>query len=183
MPALRCIAALAAFALLSALAMAGEPRVYAHRGATESAPENSLAACAAAFALGASCEVDVRAARDGALVLMHDETVARTTDARGRIAKLTLLELRALRLRGPAGERVPTLEEVLALPRGGHALLLDLKQDDAAFHARLAQAVAAATAPRRVWNCFSKTWGSSKSRNQNPENGNQTNLWTQGDAG
>jgi len=150
MHALRCAAVLAAFALLSALATAGEPRVYAHRGATESAPENSLAACAAAFALGASCEVDVRATRDGALVLMHDWTAGRTTLARGRVARLTLAELRVLPLRRSASERVPTLEQVLALPRGGQALLLDLKQDDAAFHARLASVVSGAPASAEV---------------------------------
>jgi glycerophosphoryl diester phosphodiesterase len=138
------------FALLPALALAEEPRVYAHRGATARAPENSLAACAAAFALGASCEVDVRAARDGALVLMHDASVARTTNARGRIARLTLAELRGLPLRGSASEHVPTLEQALALPRGDQALLLDLKRDDEAFHARLAGVLAGATASGEV---------------------------------
>jgi glycerophosphoryl diester phosphodiesterase len=150
MRALRWATTLTAFELLSALALAEEPRVYAHRGATASAPENSLAACAAAFALGASCEVDVRAARDGALVLMHDASVARTTNARGRVARLTLAELRGLALRGSASEHVPTLEQVLALPRGGQALLLDLKQDDAAFHARLASVLAEAPASDEV---------------------------------
>jgi glycerophosphoryl diester phosphodiesterase len=142
MHALRWVAALTACALLPALSPAEEPRVYAHRGATASAPENSLAACAAAFALGASCEVDVRAARDGALVLMHDASVARTTNARGRIARLTLAQLRGLSLLGSAGEHVPTLEQVLALARGGQALLLDLKREDDVFHARLANALA-----------------------------------------
>jgi len=150
MPPLRWVAALTACALLPALASAAEPRVYAHRGATASAPENSLAACAAAFALGASCEVDVRAARDGALVLMHDASVTRTTNARGRISRFTLAELRGLSLRGSASEHVPTLEQVLALPRGDQALLLDLKQHDDAFHARLASVLARAPASGEV---------------------------------
>ncbi len=136
----------AAWALLLAIAPARAeeaPRVFAHRGHTRVAPENSLAGCRAAFAVGASCEADVRAARDGALVLMHDANVARTTNGRGRVAALTLAELRGLSLHGLGGERPPTLDELLALPRGEHALLLDLKQADAPFHARLAAALGA----------------------------------------
>ena len=144
MRALRALALLATCASLAASGRAGTPRVYAHRGATQAAPENTLAACAAAFALGASCEVDVRATRDGALVLMHDASVSRTTYGQGRVAALPLGELRALALRRSASERVPTLEEALALPRGGQALLLDLKQADAPFHARLARLLASA---------------------------------------
>lgn len=145
MDALRVALACAlGLALAPAPARADEPpRVFAHRGHTRVAPENSLAGCRAAFAVGASCEVDVRAARDGALVLMHDASVARTTNGRGRIAALTLAELRRLALHGLGGERPPTLEELLALPRGEHVLLLDLKRSDAAFHARLAAALAA----------------------------------------
>lgn len=147
---LRARTGFAALLLLAAAAHAEAPRVYAHRGATESAPENSLAACAAAFALGASCEIDVRAARDGALVLMHDATLARTTSGRGRVASFRLAELRALPLRGATSERVPTLADALALPRAGHALLLDLKQADEAFHRRLASAVARAPASGEI---------------------------------
>jgi glycerophosphoryl diester phosphodiesterase len=137
-----------AFALLvAASAQAEPPRVYAHRGATQHAPENSLAACAAAFALGASCEVDVRATRDGALVLMHDASVRRTTRGFGRVARLRLSELHALVLDGGSQERVPTLAELLALPRGGHTLLLDLKRADERFHAQLARALVSGGAP------------------------------------
>lgn len=141
MCALRRLAPLVLATSLATLAAAAPPRVYAHRGATRAAPENSLAACAAAFALGASCEVDVRATRDGALVLMHDPFVGRTTTGRGRLARLTLPELLALGVHGSA-ERVPTLAELLAIPRGEHALLLDLKQSDGAFHAALAKTLA-----------------------------------------
>jgi glycerophosphoryl diester phosphodiesterase len=144
---LRALAA--ALGLAPALALAAPPEVYAHRGATRLAPENSLAACAAAFALGAGCEVDVRAARDGELVLMHDASVRRTTTGRGAVAKHTLGALRELRLRGAAGEaRVPTLAELLALPRGGRPLLLDLKLADAAFHARVLAELSAAPRER-----------------------------------
>jgi glycerophosphoryl diester phosphodiesterase len=144
----RLAALAAALALLvAAAAHAGTPRIYAHRGATRHAPENSLAACASAFALGASCEVDVRATRDGALVLLHDASVRRTTRGFGRIAWLTLPEVRRLSLEGGAGGRVPTLAELLALPRGGNVLLLDLKRGDAAFHATITRALSAESAP------------------------------------
>lgn len=101
----------------------------AHRGASVAAPENTLAAVRAAAALGADMvEVDVRRTHDGALVLLHDATFARTTDAarvfpsRGpwRVDELTLAEVRRLdagssHARVHAGEPVPTLTDLLDL--------------------------------------------------------------------
>jgi Glycerophosphoryl diester phosphodiesterase family len=135
-------------------AVAGEaPLVIAHRGGA-GLPENSLAACRASLALGAGCELDVRRTRDGALVLMHDATISRTTTGRGRVKRLTLAELRGFELRsesGASGERVPALEDALALPFDQRVLLLDLKEDSAAFHAALASALGGAAAPTHVW--------------------------------
>lgn len=106
------------------------------------APENTLAALHEAVRVGADAvEVDVRRSRDGVLVLCHDETLERTTDARRRfpgrapwrVADLTLDELRRLDAgawRGPsyAGERIPTLTEALAMLRPtGVAALVELK--------------------------------------------------------
>lgn len=72
------------------------------------APENTIAAFEAAWRAGADfVELDVRATRDGALVLMHDGRVDRTTDGRGAVAELTLAEVRRLR------PRVPTFGEAL----------------------------------------------------------------------
>ena len=114
----------------------------AHRGASVAAPENTLAAVRAAAALGADMvEVDVRRTRDGALVLLHDATLTRTTDAstvlpgRGpwRVADLTLAELRRLdagrtHSRVHAGEPVPTLADVLDLAGDlGVGVQLELK--------------------------------------------------------
>jgi glycerophosphoryl diester phosphodiesterase len=104
----------------------------AHRGASVAAPENTMAAVRAAATLGADMvEVDVRRTRDGALVLVHDATLARTTDAarvfpsRGpwRVGDLTLDEVRRLDAGTAhsavhAGEAVPTLAEVLDLAGG-----------------------------------------------------------------
>lgn len=93
----------------AALASGWEPmprvRVLAHRGARSVAPENTLAAARAAAELGADgWEFDVRRTRDGQLVLLHDETLVRTTDARDafperapwRVADFTLDEVRKL---------------------------------------------------------------------------------------
>lgn len=94
-------------------------RVIAHRGASGYAPENTRAAFEKAIAMGADAiETDVRLTVEGALVLVHDATVTRTTDGRGPVGDHTLAELRALDAGSwfdPAfaGERVPTLAELI----------------------------------------------------------------------
>lgn len=88
-------------------------RVGGHRGASAVAPENTYAAFEAAITEGALyTETDIRATSDGALVLVHDPTVDRTTDGRGAVASLTLSELGELEAGswfGPEfrGQRVP----------------------------------------------------------------------------
>ena len=97
----------------------GRPLVIAHRGASGLAPENSLAAFALAVELGADrIEINVRLARDGVPVVMHDATVDRTSDGGGRVSDLTWDELRRLRLRPKRGEDpallgLPSLEQTL----------------------------------------------------------------------
>ncbi|MEU6995825.1 glycerophosphodiester phosphodiesterase family protein [Streptomyces sp. NPDC046465] len=100
--------------------------IAAHRGQWRKAPENSLAAIRAGFADGAGIvEVDVRLTKDKVPVLMHDTTVDRTTDGKGRVADLTHAQLRGLRLRAGlggrqtplTGERIPTLAEAMRLAR------------------------------------------------------------------
>jgi glycerophosphoryl diester phosphodiesterase len=106
----------------------------AHRGQWREAPENSVPAITAAFADGAEIvELDVQLTKDGVPVLMHDTTVDRTTDGKGRVADLTLAEIRKLRLRqglGGAqaaltGERIPTLEEAMLLAKHRGLVNLD----------------------------------------------------------
>lgn len=115
----------------------------AHRGASARAPENTLAAVRLAADLGADMvEVDLQRTRDGALVLLHDAGLGRTTDAatrlRGRspwsVGSLTLEEVRRLDAgswKAPefAGEPVPTLAETLTVvgARPGMRLLVELK--------------------------------------------------------
>jgi glycerophosphoryl diester phosphodiesterase len=97
------------------------PRVIAHRGASASAPENTLAAFRRAHALGAAwVEFDVKLTADGRPVAFHDDTLDRTTDGHGAVADTPLAafgDLDAGQWFDPdfAGELVPTLEEVLDL--------------------------------------------------------------------
>lgn len=117
----------------------------AHRGASGLAPENTIAAIRAAVASGADAvEVDVHRTHDGALVVLHDSTLTRTTDierrlpgrSRARVSDLTYDEIRGLDAgswHSPsyAGERVPLLSEVLDLLSGTTGLLLEVKDPDA----------------------------------------------------
>lgn len=118
---------------------AGTVMIVAHRGCwADAAPENSLAAIRRCDAIGADViEIDVGITSDGTPVLMHDETVDRTTDGSGAIAGLTLEQVRDLRLRTGLGgadaeltdERVPTLEEALTFSNGRFLVNLDMKAE------------------------------------------------------
>jgi glycerophosphoryl diester phosphodiesterase len=123
-----------------------------HRGAAGVAPENTIASFRRAVALGAQAvELDVQRTKDGHLVVMHDDTVDRTTDGIGRVADLTLAQIRRLDAgswKGTefAGEHVPTLDEVAeALPpeillfveiKGGAARAPGIEEDVLRFIAR-----------------------------------------------
>lgn len=93
--------------------------VIAHRGASGHAPENTFAAFRRALALGATfVETDLQLTRDARFVAIHDDTVNRTTNGQGAVHDLTLADLRKLDAGSWfgsefAGERIPTLEEIL----------------------------------------------------------------------
>src|SRR6187455_3624651 len=72
-------------------------------------------------------EIDVRRTTDGVLVALHDATVNRTTNGRGRVEALSLGEVR--KLDAGNGERIPTVEEVLQMAGGRTGLMLELKVD------------------------------------------------------
>lgn len=100
----------------------------AHRGGiAPGEPENTLGAFRRAIAAGADAiEIDLRGTRDGRVVVLHDETLERTTDGTGRVTDYELSELR--RLDAGDGAKIPTYEEVLELVSGtGVQLLLDIK--------------------------------------------------------
>lgn len=91
---------------------------YAHRGASEYAPENTLSSFYLGLIMGANgIETDVQRTRDGELVLFHDDAVHRVSNGKGRIADLTLEELRSLKIFGNATagfyDRILTMREFL----------------------------------------------------------------------
>lgn len=106
-------------------------KIYAHRGASNERPENTIAAFRRALALGVfGIELDVHLTSDGAAVVIHDATVDRTTDGSGSIDAMTLEEIRQL----DAGddERVPTLAEVLNLVASSAHVDIEVKAPAAA---------------------------------------------------
>jgi glycerophosphoryl diester phosphodiesterase len=101
------------------------PLVFAHRGGAALAPENTLAAFANGIALGADgIELDVRASRDGRVVVHHDETLERTRRLQGAVADHTAAEL--------AKSNVPELKAVLHECRDAR-LIIEVKVNDPAF--------------------------------------------------
>ena len=113
------------------------PLVIAHRGNSAHRPENTLASFASALELGADfVEFDVQLTRDGEVVVIHDPTLDRTTDAAGRIGDLTLAEVKRVSAGYPKlfgeqylGERVPTLSEVLGMLRDRAVAMIEIKPD------------------------------------------------------
>lgn len=102
------------------------PVVIGHRGAPEVAPENTLASFVAAWSAGAEwVEADVQPTADGVPVLLHDDTVDRTTDDAGTVRDLPWSRVRDLTLAGRPGA-VPRLTSLLAQLTGGRRLLLEL---------------------------------------------------------
>src|SRR5262245_44032425 len=135
----RVLLPLLAAILVSTSTQAADPMVVGHRGLFKHAPEETHANFSACIDLRVNIELDVRRTRDGQLVCLHDDSVNRTTDGTGKVADLSLRELRQLdagKKFDPAfaGERVPTLEEVFALLRDHKATALlvaiDLKVPD-----------------------------------------------------
>lgn len=97
-----------------------------HRGAAGHAPENTLAAIWKARSCHADfIEIDLRATSDGHLVLLHDETIDRTTNKSGHVTELSLEQIQ--RLDAGNWQRIPTLEEALDIARGAVGMILELK--------------------------------------------------------
>jgi glycerophosphoryl diester phosphodiesterase len=102
-------------------------RVIAHRGFAAERPENTLAALRAAARSADAVEFDVRRCGSGELVVVHDVTVDRVTDASGPVSSFSLSELRALDVLG-SGEGVPTLRDALDAVPPDVAVNADLKE-------------------------------------------------------
>jgi glycerophosphoryl diester phosphodiesterase len=106
----------------------------AHRGASGSFPENTQLAFEKAIEAGADMiEMDCQLSHDGHVVIFHDERLVRITGAGGIVNRMPLEQLKrldagVLRKSAFKGERIPTLEEVVALVGGEADLCLDIKQ-------------------------------------------------------
>ena len=110
--------------------------IYGHRGASGHAPENTLEAFRLAMDMGADgFELDVHMSKDSELVVIHDETVDRTTDGTGLVRELTLEQLQALDacngMENYRGAKIPTLAEVFELIRDTHHIVnVEVKTDE-----------------------------------------------------
>jgi len=105
-------------------------QIMGHRGICGLEPENTLRSFQRAIALGIGwLECDVHFTEDGHLVLMHDNTVDRTTNGSGPVRSFTLEAIRALD--AGKGERVPLLQELLDLAKGKVGLNIELKDETA----------------------------------------------------
>jgi glycerophosphoryl diester phosphodiesterase len=109
--------------------------VIAHRGFSGRAPENTLVAVREAIAIGAHmAEIDVTLSADEHIVVIHDETLDRTTNGRGLVSEFTLAELKKLDAGSwfsPqfAGEPIPTLDEILSETQGRILLNVEIKSE------------------------------------------------------
>jgi glycerophosphoryl diester phosphodiesterase len=108
----------------------------AHRGFSGGAPENTLAAFKRAMEVGSDMiELDVHLSKDGQVVVIHDDTLKRTTSGIGKVADFSLRELKQLdagKWFGSRffGEKIPTLKEVLDLTRGKIPVHIEMKEGD-----------------------------------------------------
>lgn len=102
--------------------------VVAHRGGADLGPENTISTINRGIEAGADMiEIDVHLTLDSQLVVCHDETVDRTTDGHGRIAEMTLAEIKQLHIEG-TDEQMPTLAEVLVATKDRCPVLLEIKK-------------------------------------------------------
>lgn len=104
--------------------------IFAHRGDWRNAPENSIQAYQSCIDAGFDgIEIDVQMTKDSAIVMMHDQTIDRTTTGKGKVSDYTLAELKELYLKSPIGvvtrQRIPTFDEVLEIAKGKILIQVD----------------------------------------------------------
>lgn len=109
--------------------------VMAHRGFDDAAPENTIASFRKAYLTGANMiELDVHLSKDGQVVIMHDTTLDRTTNGKGAVKDKTLEELKQLDAGQKysnvfTGEKIPTLDEVLAFAKDKISVNIEIKSE------------------------------------------------------
>ena len=108
--------------------------ITAHRGAAAYAPENSLAAIRrGVLSTAQRIEIDIQQTKDSELVIMHDNTIDRTTNGSGDVGDLSLAELNKFKIDiNPAfpGERIPTLADAMREVEGKKKLVIEIKRSD-----------------------------------------------------
>ncbi|MBT7609802.1 MAG: glycerophosphodiester phosphodiesterase [Bacteriovoracaceae bacterium] len=104
-------------------------KIMGHRGAKNESPENTLKSIQTAIDAGVeSVEIDIHLSKDDQIMVIHDNTIDRTTNGSGKILSMTLLELKEFD--AGEGEQIPTLKEVIKLVRGKVLLFIEIKADD-----------------------------------------------------
>ncbi|MCF8464238.1 MAG: hypothetical protein K9G41_05330 [Flavobacteriales bacterium] len=121
------------FFLLSTTTMAQQIQVTAHRGASGYAPENTLSSVKKALEIGVDrLEIDVQQTADGVVILLHDKTLNRTTNAKGKVGAMTYVELKKVSANANfeaefSIEPIPTLEQVFELLDGNTEFVIEIK--------------------------------------------------------
>ena len=121
--------------ILNNLGSSAAPVVIAHRGFSEEAPENSLAAFQKALEAKAEMiELDVRLSSDGEFVVFHDKKLNRTSEGKGVLKNFTAKELAGLDngswfSRKFSRERIPLLKDILPLTKRGIGINIEIKPD------------------------------------------------------
>jgi glycerophosphoryl diester phosphodiesterase len=122
-----------------------KPMIIGHRGSAGGAPENTMASFWLAIEQGAhAVELDTTLSKDGELVVIHDDSIERTTDGRGFVHELTVQELQQFDAgrwfhERYEGVRIPTLEEVLVQLPPQFIINIEIKGSDGELETRLAQ--------------------------------------------
>ncbi|CAK9014919.1 Putative glycerophosphodiester phosphodiesterase YhdW (Glycerophosphoryl diester phosphodiesterase), partial [Durusdinium trenchii] len=128
-----CASGAAGLTAIHSVRLEDATEITAHRGASGSAPENTLAAVREAIEAGADwVEIDVQESKEGVVVVAHDSDLKKLSGSDAKIWELTLDELRQIDIGSRFGpefsvERVPTLEQVLDVCRGRVGLNIELK--------------------------------------------------------
>jgi glycerophosphoryl diester phosphodiesterase len=131
--------------------------IIAHRGASGLAPENTLAAVRKAVELGADMiEIDLRQTRDS-VVVIHDDTIDRTTNGHGEVGKMSFADIRDFDSgswfdEAFSGEKIPTLREVISAVNGRCKLLLEIKGDEKKYPGICGRIL------RQIDACNAKEW-------------------------
>ncbi len=114
-------------------------KIWAHRGCSLRYPENTITSFTKAAEIKGltGIELDIQLSKDGELVVIHDETVDRTTDGKGFVRDLTLGELKQLKISAGEGkyERIPTMQEVFELlkPRMEKGFMLNIELKNSVY--------------------------------------------------